>query len=100
MRQAVFLVGGKGTRLGPSTRDTPKPLLPIDGDTRFLDYLIENVARHGIEEILLLAGHLGEQVAARYAGRNARGARISSVVPFQDTTFVSSSSESDAGKTK
>lgn len=76
MRQAIFLVGGKGTRLGPSTRDTPKPLLPIVGDTRFLDYLIENIVRHGIEEILLLAGHLGEQVEARYAGRNARGARI------------------------
>jgi D-glycero-D-manno-heptose 1,7-bisphosphate phosphatase len=76
MRQAVILVGGKGTRLGASTRDTPKPLLPIVGDTRFLDYLIDNVARHGIEEILLLAGHLGEQVEARYAGRVVRGARI------------------------
>lgn len=76
MRQAVVLVGGKGTRLGDATRDTPKPLLPIVGDIRFLDYLIDDIARHGIEEILLLAGHLGEQVEERYDGRIRRGARI------------------------
>lgn len=76
MRQAILLVGGRGTRLGAAARDTPKPLLPIVGDTRFLDYLIDNLARHGVEEILLLAGHLGEQVEARYRGRTFRGARI------------------------
>ncbi|KRA57521.1 histidinol phosphate phosphatase [Caulobacter sp. Root656] len=69
MRQAVILVGGKGTRLGGLARTTPKPLLPIAGDRRFLDYLIENVARHGVREILLVAGHLGEQVEDRYHGK-------------------------------
>jgi D-glycero-D-manno-heptose 1,7-bisphosphate phosphatase len=76
MRQALILVGGRGTRLGALAQDTPKPLMPIAGDVRFLDYLIENIARHGVEEIILLAGHLGEQVEARYAGRTVRGARI------------------------
>lgn len=69
MRQAVILVGGKGTRLGGLAQNTPKPLLPIDGDRRFLDYLVENIARHGVREILMVAGHLGEQVEARYHGR-------------------------------
>ena len=69
MRQAVILVGGKGTRLGGLTRNTPKPLLQIDGDRRFLDYLLTNVARHGISEILLIAGHLGDQVQQRYDGQ-------------------------------
>lgn len=69
MRQAVILVGGKGTRLGGLTKNTPKPLLPIDGDRRFLDYLLENVARHGVREILLVAGHLGDQVEERYQGK-------------------------------
>jgi D-glycero-D-manno-heptose 1,7-bisphosphate phosphatase len=68
LRQAVILVGGKGTRLGGITKDIPKPLLPIDGDRRFLDYLLENLARHGVREILLVAGHLGEQVEQRYQG--------------------------------
>lgn len=76
MRQAVILVGGKGTRLGAAARDTPKPLMPIAGDVRFLDYLLENIARHGVREILLVAGHLGEQVEARYHGAEIRGARV------------------------
>lgn len=79
MRQALILVGGRGTRLGTLARDTPKPLMPIAGDKRFLDYLIEDIARHGVEEIILLAGHLAETVEARYAGATIRGARISVV---------------------
>ena len=35
MRQAVILVGGRGTRLGALTRDVPKPLLPIAGRSPF-----------------------------------------------------------------
>ena len=77
MRQAVILVGGRGTRLGALAKDSPKPLMPIAGDKRFLDYLVEYFARHGVQEILLLAGHLGEQVAARFDGVTVLGARIS-----------------------
>lgn len=68
MRQAVILVGGRGTRLGEIAQATPKPLLSIDGDRCFLDYLLENFARHGVEQIILIAGHLGDQVEARYQG--------------------------------
>lgn len=76
MRQAVLLVGGRGTRLGDLARSAPKPLLPIVGDKPFLDFLLENIARHGVEEILLLAGHLAEQVESRYEGETIRGARV------------------------
>jgi len=80
VRQAVILVGGRGTRLGKLARETPKPLLPIVGDVRFLDYLIENIARHGIEDIVLLAGHFGDQVETRYAGKRIRGAQLRVIV--------------------
>ena len=40
IRQAVILVGGKGTRLGAITRAVPKPMLPIAGDRPFVDYLL------------------------------------------------------------
>jgi D,D-heptose 1,7-bisphosphate phosphatase len=69
MRQALILVGGRGTRLGALAQDTPKPLMPITGDKRFLDYLLEHLARFGVREALLLAGHLGDQIEARYAQR-------------------------------
>ncbi len=61
-RQCVILVGGKGTRLGALTKDTPKPLLPVGGRP-FLSYLIQEAARHGSERILLLAGFKAEAFA-------------------------------------
>lgn len=79
MRQAVILVGGRGTRLGDLAKNTPKPLMPIDGDTRFLDYLIDNLARHGVQEVLLVAGHLGELVEERYQGARFRDCVVSCV---------------------
>lgn len=75
LNQAVFLVGGLGTRLKDHTRATPKPLLAVGGRP-FLDYLLDEAARHGFAEILLLAGHFGQQVAQSYDGRDWRGARI------------------------
>ena len=75
LKQAVYLVGGMGTRLEDRTRHTPKPLLDVGGRP-FLDYLLDEAARHGFTDILLLAGHLGDQIEARYGMREWRGARI------------------------
>lgn len=80
MRQAVILVGGRGTRLGRLAQQTPKPLMPVAGDKRFLDYLIENIARQGFSDILLLAGHLAGAVQQRYAGAEIRGAKVRVIV--------------------
>jgi D,D-heptose 1,7-bisphosphate phosphatase len=75
LKQAVFLVGGLGTRLKHLTQNTPKPLIEVDGRP-FLDILIGEAARHGFTDILLLAGHFGDQVTAQYDGRAIRGARV------------------------
>lgn len=74
--QALILVGGRGTRLGALAADTPKPLMAIKDGRLFLDYLILNVARHGVKDIVLLAGHLGELVEARYQGTEVCGAKV------------------------
>lgn len=80
IEQAVFLVGGLGTRLGDLTKETPKPLLEVAGRP-FLDILIENAASHGLRRFLLLAGHLGGVVAERYATWGAaRGLKIECLV--------------------
>lgn len=59
--QAVFLVGGVGSRLGALTTRTPKPLLEVGGRP-FLDYLVEDVARHGFTEMVFLAQFEADQV--------------------------------------
>jgi len=76
VRQAVVLVGGKGTRLGELTQGTPKPLLEVAPRERFLDALLFEIARSGLTDILLLAGHLGEQVEEAYRGRQIGEARV------------------------
>jgi dTDP-glucose pyrophosphorylase len=76
IRQAVILVGGKGTRLGAITRAVPKPMLPIAGDRPFVDYLLEMIERHGYRDIVLLAGHLGEALEAAYGGRRIGKAMV------------------------
>jgi D,D-heptose 1,7-bisphosphate phosphatase len=76
IRQVVFLVGGKGTRLGSLAANTPKPLLAIAPSVPFLDLLVENAARQGFSDIVLLAGHFADQVVARYQGRRIKDATI------------------------
>ncbi len=60
-RQCAILAGGLGTRLGSLTRDTPKPLLEVGGRP-FLGWLMREALRWGIEEFVLLTGHLGDRV--------------------------------------
>jgi D-glycero-D-manno-heptose 1,7-bisphosphate phosphatase len=80
IRQACILVGGKGTRLGDLTRATPKPLIEIGNSNAFLDIAIEQVARQGFDDIVLLAGYFGDLVRARYDGRAIGAAQIRVVV--------------------
>jgi D,D-heptose 1,7-bisphosphate phosphatase len=64
VRQCAILVGGLGTRLGNLTATTPKPLLPC-GDRPFLVWLLREFVRFGVEEFVLLTGHLSHEVETR-----------------------------------
>ncbi|HEV2673687.1 MAG TPA: nucleotidyltransferase family protein [Aliidongia sp.] len=63
VRQAAILVGGLGTRLGELTAALPKPMLPC-GDRPFLTWILRELTRFGIEDVLLLTGHRGDLVEA------------------------------------
>lgn len=80
IRQTCILVGGKGTRLGELTRTTPKPLLEIKEGVVFLDIIIEQVVRQGFDDVVLLAGHHGHLVQARYDGRRYGSACVRVIV--------------------
>jgi len=78
VRQCAILAGGLGTRLGALTATTPKPILPV-GDRPFLAWLMREFVRFGVEEFLLLTGHLSDRLAESLAGIAAtlpRPARI------------------------
>lgn len=78
IRQAVILCGGKGTRLGELTKDTPKPLLDV-GDWSFIEHLMQEVSRYGFEEIVLLAGHMGTDFWV-YQGATFNHAKIKVII--------------------
>lgn len=59
---AVIQAGGKGTRLKSLTKDKiPKPLLKINGKP-MIEWQIENIRKYGIQEVVLIIGHLGEKI--------------------------------------
>lgn len=80
VKQAVILVGGKGTRLGSLTAATPKPLLEVELGVKFLDIVIENFSRQGFKDIILLAGFCGDQIEAAYKDKNIYGANIRVII--------------------
>ena len=59
--QAVILVGGEGTRLRPLTSTVPKPVVPLV-DRPFIAYLLEWVARHGVDDVVMSCGFLATAV--------------------------------------
>jgi len=73
--QAVILIGGMGTRLGARVADCPKPLLPVC-NRPFFEYTLDLLHRHGISDILLLAGYRAGDVLQSYGRDSGAGERL------------------------
>ena len=61
--EAVVMAAGEGTRLRPITATWPKPVLPIDG-VPVVVTLVHELAAAGCGPIVVVTGHLAEQVEA------------------------------------
>lgn len=62
----IILAAGRGERLMPLTRNTPKPLLDMGNGNTLLEEQIESARRSGvITEVVLVIGYLAEQVEAK-----------------------------------
>lgn len=59
--QAVIYCGGFGSRLARKTKIIPKPILKIN-NIPFLTYIIRNLQRYGVTEILLLTYYKHEKI--------------------------------------
>lgn len=73
--QIVILAGGLGTRLRPLTDRAPKCMVPVDGRP-FLEYQLELFRRHGVRDIVLCVGHLGETVREYFGSGHRFGVDI------------------------
>ncbi len=59
--KAMILAAGRGSRLRPLTDHTPKPLLTVNGKP-LIAYLLQQLQRAGIREVVINTGWLGEQL--------------------------------------
>jgi NDP-sugar pyrophosphorylase family protein len=79
--QAVVLAGGRGTRLGDLTAETPKPLLPVGGRP-FIEWVIDNLVRQGVERVVLTVGYRAGAFAQWLEGYQG-GAEVSTFVEVE-----------------
>lgn len=74
---AVFLVGGKGTRLGLG--DIPKPMVDMHG-APLLQRMVEGLAAQGVKHFLMLAGHGASYIENHFAQHTPKGCVVETVV--------------------
>lgn len=74
--RAFVLAGGEGTRLRPYTYTVPKPMLMLGGKP-ILQYVLENLKRCGIKDVVITCGYLHEQITKYFGDGSAFGLNIS-----------------------
>lgn len=73
--KAMILAAGKGTRVRPLTNEMPKPMIPIIGKP-VMEYLIEELERHGFDEIMINVSHLPEKIESYFGNGERLGVEI------------------------
>lgn len=68
-RHAMVLTAGLGTRMMPLTAHTPKPLIPVLGES-LLDRLLDRLAAWGIDRVVLNLHHLAPVLRDHVRGRS------------------------------
>jgi len=73
--KAMILAAGKGTRVQPLTYEMPKPMVPILGKP-VMEYLIEELARHNVDEVMVNVSHLPDQIEHYFGDGRRWGVNI------------------------
>ncbi len=66
--RVIILAAGKGERLYPLTRNSPKSLLEIGGGKTVLESQIDSIAGLGIRDVTIVTGYKTEQIEAKVMG--------------------------------
>lgn len=75
VRTAVLMAGGRGERLWPLTKSTPKPLLEVAGRS-LLFRSLDSLAAHGVQRVFLSIHYLGEQVRSAVGDGSEWGVEV------------------------
>ncbi|MDK9696950.1 MAG: aminotransferase class I/II-fold pyridoxal phosphate-dependent enzyme [Siculibacillus sp.] len=71
VRRAIVLAAGTGARLFPLTAERPKPLVRVAGES-ILSRLVGDLTAVGVERVVVVTGHLGEQIVAELTAAHPR----------------------------
>ena len=63
----MVLAAGAGRRLQPWTETVPKTLVPVDGERTILDVSLQNFARVGLTDVVVVVGYKADAVRERQA---------------------------------
>ncbi|MDR2865382.1 MAG: HAD-IIIA family hydrolase [Spirochaetaceae bacterium] len=74
--KTVIMAGGKGTRIASVARDIPKPMIKL-WDKPILEYQIESLKRSGLDDIIIVIGHLGHIIKDYFGDGKKFGCSIS-----------------------
>lgn len=75
---AVVMAGGFGTRMRPLTQETPKPMLPVDGQP-LLERMIRHMNRSGIEQVHITTHYLKEKITEHFGDGEGFGVDLAYV---------------------
>lgn len=76
--QGVILAAGHGSRMGPFGEVFPKPIVPIC-NRPLLAYQLDHLRACGIEEVVIVIGHLGHRIIQTLGDGSAFGMRLTYV---------------------
>jgi dTDP-glucose pyrophosphorylase len=71
----VILAAGKGSRIQPLNLYMPKPLLPVCNKP-IIQYQLEDMRRIGVRNVLMVVGHLKEEIISYFGDGSALGLNI------------------------
>lgn len=71
----VIMAGGKGERLMPLTKETPKPMLKI-GDKPILEHNIDWLIKFGVKNFYISINYLGEKIVEKFGDGADKGIQI------------------------
>lgn len=75
INQAIVLAAGRGLRLMPYTKDTPKPLMQI-GNKTLLERQLEQLKLSGIEHVTIHISYLGQKIQEKIGNGDKFGLKI------------------------
>lgn len=73
--KAMVLGAGFGTRLGDLTRETPKPMLPVDGRP-MLEHIVRHLADNGYDQICVNLHFMPEVITSHFGDGSDFGVKI------------------------